>query len=159
MTLEQPDYAAVLADLERRQVEIETAIVAIKQIIAGGGDAALNGRGGGLRSDSFFQMGILDAAKKYLAAVSEPKVSADIATALREGGLVSRAKDFPTTLYTTLKREDDRHGAVVQMPDKSWGLSVWYWPNGRPIEFEGEAVAVASSDSEGSSTSEPAQPD
>lgn len=121
------DYAAVLADLEQKRDELDAAIKAIQPFV-GAGAQARTARAGSeeLQPDSFFGMNILDAAVKYLHMAKRPKRADEIADALLAGGYMTTAKNFQANVQTTLRREDDREGSTVWMPNKTWALAEWY---------------------------------
>ena len=80
-----------------------------------------------IRHDSFFQMTIADAAKKYLVMVKTTKSTADIASALELGGLKHSSKDFPLTVRSILHQS----GGFTRVPNGDWGLTEWYPGMGR----------------------------
>ena len=146
------DYTAVLADLKARRDKLDAAIRAIEEIVQGGDVAAApTGGNGEIASDAFFQMTVLDAAKKSLGMAKRPRGATAIAEALEQGGLTHRSKSLASTVYTTLKREDDRGGDVMKV-GKEWGLAEWY--PARPRKKVGEAATEPSDDK----PSEPEQP-
>jgi len=49
----------------------------------------------------------------------------EIADALVRGGITHQSSNFANTMYTTLKREDDRGGNIIKV-GKNWGLASWY---------------------------------
>jgi len=126
------DYGAVLADLEQRRAELDAAISAIRQIT---GQAVATSTSpaslSDIPSDAFFGLSILAGAKKYLGMTKRPRKAPDIAAALERGGYLNKSRNFTATVYTTLRRAEDRGGGIVQMPDKAWGLTIWY-PGGKP---------------------------
>ena len=140
------DYAAVLADLEARKAQIESAISVIKALIAGGMPppqqpiiapsgtagmmAAAGASSGGsfsIESDTFFGLSILDATKKFLAMRKRPSTGPEIVEALRQGGQVNAQNEtFGNTLGATLSRSDAGAGAVVRVGRGKYGLREWY---------------------------------
>ena len=160
------DYPAVLADLERRRDELDAAINAIRYIVGSPSvDTPMPYVGPKStttlvdpiqppKSHTFFNMGIGDAAKKYLGMAKEPKRAKDIAIALKRGGLINASPNFAATVSTTLRRER-KAGEVVQLPDKTWGLAGWF-PSGpkQRAKTNGEAPPG----SESADPSEPSQP-
>lgn len=143
------DYTAVLADLESRKAQIESAIVVIKALIAGGmpppmqtiisppaGPLATSGGGGGsnagalsIESDTFFGLSILDATKKFLSMRKRPSTGPEIVEALRQGGQINaQNENFGNTLGATLSRSDAGSGAVLRVGRGKFGLREWY-PN------------------------------
>lgn len=120
------DYSAVLADLKERRDKLNVTIAAIEEI-AKTIPASAASRSGPteLRPDSFFQMPVLDAAVAYLRMMKRPKGASEIADALEAGGLTHSSKSFPSTVYTTLKRDADKEGEIIKV-GQNWGLAEWY---------------------------------
>ncbi len=133
--------------MKARREKLSTAIEAIEAIVAtegvSGGTVPSNGE---VAIDSFFspehpRRGEVPGKKKKVQTATE------IACALDAGGLTHRSKDLAATVYTTLKRDEDRGGRVVKV-DKAWGLSAWY--PGRPKKLsEAGAAALRAAAGEG----------
>lgn len=137
----QIDYAAVLEDLENDRAELEALIAYIKrkklgqgmdiQITPGTGSMKSTGmrptmmRGTTIAQDAFFSLGLIDAAKKYLAIMKAPKSAREIADALRAGGFNTTSKDFNNTVFSVLSRENKQDGGIVKV-NTGWGLPEWY---------------------------------
>lgn len=136
------DYAAVLGDLENDMAELQALMAYIKrkklgQAITIDGYAAP----GALQSavpisttltykarDAYFGLGVIDAARKYLATTGKvPKSAREIATALVSGGFNTKAKDFKNTVFSVLARADKQDGSIIKV-NTDWGLPEWY-PN------------------------------
>jgi hypothetical protein len=120
-------YTAVLADLEARKAQIESAIAAIKMIAAQGGGTSPDG--GGLTSvgpSEFLSLSIPDAAKKFLGRVKQKKSTQEIIDALTAGGL---PQSKYTTVYNILTRRQKQVGDIMNMKG-DWALTEWY-PNHR----------------------------
>lgn len=126
-------YQAVLDDLLARRKELDSAIAAIERIagLESSGDGAsvrIGARGveQAIRSDEFFGMSVPDAIKKYLDIRKRPQSPSEITKGLKDGGFVTRAKDFSLSVATTLRRLKKR-GEVVHLSEKrQWGLAAWY---------------------------------
>ena len=140
MTTGQDSYQTVLEDLERKRDELTTAINTLRNVMGlAPSDTADGGSPGGrpmtsrkLRSDEFFNMSILDAAKRFLAVIKQPTTAPDIARALKSHGLINDSPKFAGTVYSVLFREENRgKGSVIQSTGKRWGLAEWY-PNRKP---------------------------
>ena len=148
MTAEtQIDYTAVLEDLENDRAELDALIAYIKRKKLGQGEASnatqgLSGTGiiqGGRTitrtlgtgminfnaPDAYFGLGLIDAAKKYLASVKAPKTAREIAEALVSGGFTTTSKDFKNTVFSVLFRESKQDGTLVKV-NTGWGLTEWY---------------------------------
>lgn len=127
MTAGNINYNAVLADLEARKAELESAIAAITGILAASGGGG--GSDGGISPDNipvgaFLRLSIADATKKFLDMVKTKQSVPQIIKALESGGLPPVKY---TTLYTVLRRRESQIGDVLRLGDE-WALTEWY-PN------------------------------
>jgi hypothetical protein len=127
------DYKAVLKDLLLKRAELDAAIRAIQpmagEAVSSNGSsahAASVNSDAALRSDSFFGMGIGDAAVKYLGIVKAPKNIAQIQAALEQGGLTHTSQNFYGTVFTALKRRVENEGDITKVKRGEWGLTAWY---------------------------------
>ena len=132
----QIDYGAVLADLENDRAELEALIAYIKRKKLGQGEipqttqelSGVSRTHGGrsvtitpgtgminFYSDAFFGLGLIDAAKKYLAGVKAPRSAKEIAQALVAGGFTTTSKDFNNTVFSVLSRENKQDGGIVKV--------------------------------------------
>lgn len=124
------NYSAVLADLESRKAELESAIAAIKAILAaGGGGGGSVGAGGVHDPDnipvgSFLRLTIVEATKKLLDMTKVKLNLSQIAKALERGGLPPAKQN---TIYAVLRRRESDVGDLIRFGDE-WALSEWY-PN------------------------------
>ena len=130
-------YEAVLADLEGKRDELNVAIATLRRAMgiadAEDAPAVATGRANlsrpdGIRSDEFFGMSILAAAKKFLALVKQPTPAPNIAREIKAHGLMNESKTFSGTVYSILYRESQRpRGTVIQVSGSNkWGLTEWY---------------------------------
>src|SRR4051812_32884046 len=115
MVSPQESYAAVLEDLERQRDELTTAINAIRRVMGLALSETPTGSsrpasGAQLRSDEFFQMPIIDAAKRYLALTKQPATAPEIAKGLKDHGMINDSPSFNSTVYTLLFREEKKGG-------------------------------------------------
>jgi len=120
-------YDPAVAEVHAKLEELKTTLATLLRLQAeyGGSPAiAPSNRGGDseISHDSFFNMTIGDAAKKYLGMVKVTKSTADIAQALEQGGLKHSSKDFPTTVRSILGPRED----FTRVPNGDWGLTEWY---------------------------------
>jgi hypothetical protein len=125
------DYQAVLEDLRARRASLDAAIEALEQLAGtpnGGttGTVSASPSAGSLRSDTFFGMGIGDAAVKYLGIVKAPKNIAQIMSALEQGGLTHTSKNFYSTVFTALARRAENEADITRVKRGEWGLTAWY---------------------------------
>lgn len=123
------NYSAVLADLEARKSELESAIAAVKIILAAGGGSVGGGVNGVIDPEnvpvgSFLRLTIVEAVKKLLDMTKAKLGVPQIAKALERGGLPP-AK--PNTIYAVLRRRESEVGDLIRFGDE-WALAEWY-PN------------------------------
>jgi hypothetical protein len=132
--VEAIDYEAVLADLEEQRSKLDSAIEAVRGLVAiRGGTSSGSNRVRSpqdIRSDAFFGLGISDAAKKYLGMVRTAQSVSQVWEALKKGGLPETKYN---AVYNALSRREKAQGDVVALPDKSWGLAEWYG-NSLPVK-------------------------
>lgn len=135
------DYAAVLADLEAKRAQIDAAIAVIRPLALGGGLPAgaaitpgtgavnINSQAAELREDTFFNLSIPEATKKYLGMRKKTASTPEIIDALTRGGQVnSSSENFKKTVASVLDRLDSTGAGVVRVARGTWGLASWY-PN------------------------------
>lgn len=91
------DYQAVLADLLARRAKLDQAISAIQEFA--GASAPISHKAG---KGEYRGLTIAAATIKFLQKAGEPQLTADIAKALKAGGLGSNAKSLYRTVYNTL---------------------------------------------------------
>ena len=127
------NYEAVLADLEARKAQLDSAIAAIRGIMGqpiGSGPGTPGGgssySGGAPAHDAFIGMSIPDAAKKHLANVRKKLSTQEIMAALESGGLPASKY---STVYAVLRRREGQVGDIINMKG-DWALAEWY-PNYR----------------------------
>jgi hypothetical protein len=121
---EQINYKAVLADLEAKKTQIESAIAAIKMIAAQGGTFTPGSDGNKLGPSAFLKLSIPDATKKLLETTKQKHSTQAVIDALVAGGL---PKSKYTTVYSILRRRVREVGDLINMQG-DWALAEWY-PN------------------------------
>jgi hypothetical protein len=130
MTDVNVNYNAVLADLEKRKAQIESAIDAVKAILAAIGGGSSDAANGGIFSPeniptgAFLRLSIADATKKYLDMVKTKQSVPQITQALERGGLPPAKTN---TVYAVLRRRENDIGDIIRLGDE-WALAEWY-PN------------------------------
>lgn len=151
------DYGNVLADLQAKKAEIEAAIKGIEAVMglvpsgsAEAPHAAHSTHSGGnghavvIADDTFFNMTVVDAAKKYLAmGHRQPKSTQEILDALQKGGLQSA---IYATVSALISRKAKRAEDFVKLPKRKWGLVEWY---GTPKNVNKKKKASADDESNG----------
>lgn len=123
------DYNAVLADLEARKAQVESAIAAVKTILASSGFVANGASEGVIRpedipSHAFLGLSIADATKKFLGMVKRKQTLPQIMQALEKGGLPPAKYN---TVYSVLRRRENQFEDIFRMGE-DWALTEWY-PN------------------------------
>jgi hypothetical protein len=150
-------YEIVLADLRAKRDQIDQAIQAIESVRGSAvpskpnGTAVASDTGPPNAAGAFLGMTIADAAKKLLSNRKQAMNNADIAAALKQGGLVMSTNTDPQNMVgSILTRRFDKVGDIVRIGRGVWGLKEWY-PN-RSFKAKGNGD-VATTDS-----TEPAPP-
>jgi hypothetical protein len=130
------DYKAVIAVLEKRRDALNTAIAELRsqaglsQDAGVGADTEASGQSSTteepsetvVRTDSFYNLSVTQATRKYLQMVKRPRGTKDISNALQRGGFLSTSANFYSTVYTALKRDSN----FVIVKRGLWGLAEWY---------------------------------
>lgn len=93
----KPDYKPILADLLARRDKLNSAIQAIQEL-----GVAEPAKPSKPTSGEYRGMTIAEATIKFLQKSGEPQLTADIAKALKAGGLGSNSKSLYRTVYNTL---------------------------------------------------------
>lgn len=123
-------YDLVIADLEAKRDQLNATIQALMQMRGLGDVTAPTLKVGAtskasneqeISHDTFFQMTIPDAARKYLSIVKRTKTMSEIIEAILRGGLKSSAKDVNNTFRSIISRDD----TFVRV-NGEWGLTEWY---------------------------------
>ena len=142
MSTEPINYEAVLADLEARKAQLESAIAAIKMIGAQGGGLGPNGGGGSttVGPSDYLAMSIPEATKKYLMTTRQKQSTQDVMKALESGGL---PKSKYTTVYSILRRREQQVGDIINMQG-DWALAEWYPNYRKKTKEEAEAASETS---------------
>lgn len=131
-------YDVVLADLIARRDQLNAAIAAIEAAKSGNTGSIIGApslplpAGGGspqIRQDEFFNMTVLDAAKKYLGMMKRPQTARSVTDALVQGGYLFSSANPITTVAAILNRATNG-GGVARVGKGTFGLSEWY--PGRP---------------------------
>jgi hypothetical protein len=123
-------YDAAVEEVRSNIEELRTTLATLLRLQSEYSGAPSPGTRGGdaeISHDTFFNMTIADAAKKYLGMVKATKSTADIAESLERGGLKHSSKDFPTTVRSILGPRED----FTRVPNGDWGLADWYPGMGR----------------------------
>lgn len=120
-------YDAAIAEVQTKIEELKTTLATLLRLQAEhgsspSGSVSLRGNETDISHDTFFNMTIADAAKKYLLIVKTSKPTAEIAAALERGGLKHSSKDFPTTVRSILGQREE----FTRVPNGEWGLTEWY---------------------------------
>jgi hypothetical protein len=129
------DFSAVLLDLQEKRAHLQTAVEGLDKAIEALGNLVSGASSGvplgppaaagkpslALRSDTFFRMTVLDAAKKFLSMVAQPRSISQITDALNRGGLTCKPESVATIMSKAAKTNE-----VVKIGSGDWGLPEWY---------------------------------
>lgn len=137
MSSENIDYSAVLADLVAKRDDLNAAIKAVERIVGvtptqsntvatGAPSNGTVSENTEIRRDTFFQMSIPDAAKKFLAMSKAAKTTQEIAEALERGGMTHASGNFANSVGSVLHRLDHAGGDILRVGRGTWGLAEWY---------------------------------
>lgn len=139
------DYASVLADLKSKRDALNAAIAGIEgmigqntTIIPSTGSSGFSGSSPDVQSDTFFNMSIADAAKKFLAMKKAAQSTQDIADALEKGGMTHTSENWANTVGSVLNRINDAQGDIAKVKRGTWGLAIWYPGRKRSKPKDGE---------------------
>ena len=125
MSTNQIDYEAVIADLEAKKAQLDSAIQAIRAVANLGslGSAAVQTPtpNGTIPSDAFLGMSIPEATKKLLGIVRKRIGTPQIIELLAQGGLPAPAYN---TAYAVLRRRQQQVGDIINISG-DWGLKEW----------------------------------
>lgn len=133
--LAQIDTEALLTELRRR-------LGVAGQLTESSGESATLGAApsgsrepitmGVIQPDAFFRLSNPEAIRKFLSIMKRPQSPRAIVDGLKAGGVLSQAKNFYATVWTELKRAEDR-GEIVNTP-AGWALSEWYAGKAKPAD-------------------------
>jgi hypothetical protein len=126
------DYQAVLADLKARRTRLDDLIAGIEAVVGGSAEAVGVGESVSVKlgvgpmpsihPDTFFGLGIGEAAKKYLKMVRRAQHTAAIADALGKGGL----KRPDVNVLSSILVRAAKGREVTKVGKGMWGLAEWY---------------------------------
>lgn len=126
------DYKTMLGQLYTKRSVLELELAAVNEaIVAFERLAGVEGNGGSpvrklptqVTPDAFFNLTLVEGAKKYLKMVGQPARSTqEIAQALHQGGLTNAS--MPSLAAVLLRAAKGRQ--VVKVGKSHWGLNEWY---------------------------------
>jgi hypothetical protein len=156
------NYEAVLADLEARRAQLDSAIAAIKAIMGQAGVMAASSSTAQritdfseIASDTFFGLGIAAGTKKLLEMMKRKLSTKEIMEGLRQGGLEpSKYRN----VYAILNQRETGKGDIINV-NGDWGLAEWYPGRKARRKVAQNNEKDTSSDSGGDSESESADAD
>lgn len=144
MSNEINPFEAAIAALEERRVkvnaEIDEDIAKLREIgermssmaLTSGASLSLPAK---IEKDTFYNMTLPDAAKKFLAMGDrKPKTTNEIIDALEKGGL---KRTTYASMYASLSRRENNVGDIVNV-NGDWGLPEWYGAKAKPKKKSGE---------------------
>ena len=123
---------AVLEELYAKRNEIDISIntmlllkasdsIVAPENLGGGGIAKPVSNGGGIASNAFFSMSLVDAAKKCIELKQARLSLQQIVAGLEQGGMPGQK---PNTVYAALRRRESTVGDITRVDDL-WGLKEW----------------------------------
>ena len=135
------DYTEVLADLERRKAELESAILAIRRLV--NLPVPAPGLSGPQpvyetpRAYPFLGMTIPEATIAHLRMAQKPLTTHEVIAALKQGGL--RDSNYQTVYQVLRRRAREKQDIAV---DKGkWHLAEWHkWRRKQSGRAEGPAA-------------------
>jgi hypothetical protein len=145
---QNPFEAAIAALLARREqvvAEIDEDIAKLRDIgerMSGAAltSGAVSSAPAKIEKDTFYNMTLPDAAKKFLAMSGrKPQTTNAIIEALEKGGL---KRTTYASMYTSLSRRENNVGDIVNV-NGDWGLPEWYGAKARPKKKPGESLPSA----------------
>ena len=157
MSNEINPFEAAIAALEARRAqinaEIDTDIDRLKEIAQRSAGAiplaGVERQPNKIEKDTFFNLGIAEAALKYLKMVDrKPRSTNNIIDMLEKGGL---KRSTYGTVYAILKRRENHVGDVVNV-NGDWGLPEWYGSKPKPKKRVGSEKNGANENGQPSTT-------
>jgi hypothetical protein len=133
----------LLAELEKELADLQTTISFLKRRmgVQANGAVAATAQGRPADTDSsdkpYLGMSILEASRKFLQRVREPKAPSEIAEALKHGGVHSRSLDFNGIVRTTLFKRGHEVG-IEKFGNGRWGLQEWRPGRSRSVDTTAE---------------------
>lgn len=125
MSTNPVDYEAVIADLEAKKAQLDSAIQAIRAVAnlgsMGGIAVQTSAQNGAIPSDAFLGMSIPEATKKLLALTRKRLGTPEVIKMLSQGGLPEPAYN---TAYAVLRRRQQQVGDIINI-NGDWGLREW----------------------------------
>jgi len=142
MSNEQNLFESVIAALETRRAQVNAEIDAdiaklleigerISGVLALSSLATLS-TPAKIEKDTFYNMTLPDAARKFLSMNQKPQATNMIIDALEQGGL---KRTTYASMYASLSRRENNVGDIVNV-NGDWGLPEWYGakPKKKPEE-------------------------
>lgn len=155
-SIKSTPFDSAVSEVQTKIEELKTTLATLLRLQGEyGGAPVAQSRGAetAISHDTFFNMTIGDAAKKYLAMVKSTKSTAEIGTALEQGGLKHSSKAFPTTVRSILGQRED----FTRVPNGDWGLTEWYPGMGRGKKPKAEKSAKPKSKAKAAKTGKSAE--
>lgn len=149
MSNEQNPFESAIAALEERRVqvnaEIDSDIAKLREIGERLSGTSLTSAMTKIvptviEKDTFYNLTLPDAARKYLSMGKKPKTTNDIIDALEKGGL---KRTTYASMYTSLSRRESNIGDIVNV-NGDWELPEWYGAKAKPMKRKsGESLPNA----------------
>lgn len=137
MSAENIDLNSVIALLESKRAALDSAINALRAVLATGAtgptpegttldfSVPFSASGsGGIPDGAFHGKSIPEAIRLYLELIRKKQTAREISEGLKKGGIESTAKYFDKMIYATLDRLK-KSREIVKIGSE-WGLPQWY---------------------------------
>ncbi len=147
MSNDQNPFDAAIAALEARReqvnAEIDADIAKLREIgermsgvaLTSGATLSVPSK---IEKDTFYNMTLPDAAKKFLAmCAKKPQTTNAIIDALEKGGL---KKTSYASMYTSMSRRENNIGDIINV-NGDWGLPEWYGKQPKPKNRNGDRTS------------------
>jgi len=126
------EYEAAIRRLEAQKAEIDMAIAVLRKL-AGQSPDGSGPTTGGIHSGTFLGKTIPEAARMYLEMCNKiPQKPEQIAKALQQGGMETKAANFVAMLQTILRRTEKQTGEFMRTPAGDWALPEWFGKKATP---------------------------
>lgn len=122
--LEQVD--SEIEVLENRREALYATIEGIQTLISlNGGSVPVKPERPQFPRNAFKDLGIVEAAVKYLGIVKRPQTTREVVDALILGGKKSDSKNFADMARVTLIKESEKEKPRIKWKDHKWELPEW----------------------------------
>src|ERR1035437_2966456 len=154
-TLKPNDYASIVAAMEAQRAALDEAIPTMRALASLSGALIPAGTNLGINRSptltliapgevppgSFHKMSIPEAAVLYLRMVKQKQKAAEIAAALRRGGIETTSKKFNNQIHAALdKSSKTKNSEIIKLHGAYWALREWFPASVRASMASGAAT-------------------